>query len=82
MTDETPQREPQRFLGIPLEPGSRSLRIDPTEQRVLGFPRSWFRTDSVDLTWLRHPIRWARWRREVRRLGPHAPSFEEFSAGA
>ncbi|HEX3822917.1 MAG TPA: hypothetical protein VHV79_00445 [Mycobacteriales bacterium] len=82
MTEKTPQREPQHFLGVPLSTGSPSIRVDPTEPRVLGLPRSWFRVAPIELTWLRHPIRWSRWRLEVRRLGPHAPSFEEFSARA
>ena len=50
----------------------------PTERRVLGLPASWFGTLAApDPRALRHPIAWARWRAQVRRLGPYAPAFGE-----
>lgn len=53
--------------------------MDATEPRVLGLPLSWFRPPGdVDLRWLRYPVRWARWRAEVRRRGPYARRFEDF----
>jgi hypothetical protein len=68
----------RRTAGIPLEHGSKRLRIDETEPRALGLPLSWFGTTELDLRWLRHPRRWLKWRAEVRRRGPYAPRFEDF----
>lgn len=53
------------------------MRTDPTEQRVLGIPVSWFRGGALDRRALRHPIRWSRWYIQRRRLGPYAPDFDE-----
>jgi hypothetical protein len=60
-----------------IEPGGSFPRVNPTEQRVLGIPLSWYRTDPVDLSGLRHPIRWMKWRVRVHRLGPYAPDDDE-----
>ena len=68
-------REPQRFLGMPVPSGAFQRGINETEQRVLGFPRSWFSPKRIDTRWLRHPIRWTRWRLRVRRLGPYADDY-------
>jgi hypothetical protein len=43
---------------------------------VLGVPRSAFVPRPIDLRWLRHPLRWTRWRLAVRRLGPYAPDYD------
>jgi hypothetical protein len=56
----------------------RGGRYD-TRPRVLGIPTSGFSRKPVDLPWLRHPIRFARWRLEVRRLGPYARRFDDIS---
>ena len=73
-------REPQRFLGMPVPSGAFRRGISDTEQRVLGFPRSWFSPQPIDTRWLRHPIRWTRWRLRVRRLGPYAGPYAGGSA--
>jgi hypothetical protein len=75
--NETPDSEPQYVAGMRIQPGHRLPRVDPTEQRVLGIPRSWYRTEPVDLTGLRHPIRWTKWRISAFRRGPYAPGFKE-----
>ena len=36
---------------------------------------------AFDLRGLAHPVRWWRWRRQVHRLGPYAPEYDE-SEGA
>jgi hypothetical protein len=74
--DEKPSTEPRRGFGMPIEPGHSFPRVDPTEQRVLGIPLSWYRTNSVDLSGLRHPIRWTKWRIKAHQLGPYAPDFK------
>jgi hypothetical protein len=59
--------------------------------RVLGFPASLWpraaeRPDGAPAAGgrvvraIRHPIAWSRWRMEVRRRGPYAPSFGHFLA--
>ena len=79
---ETQGNEPQHFLSMPIEPGHTYPRVDPTEQRVLGIPLSWYRTRSpVDFSGFRHPIRWTRWHIEHHRLGPHAPDYQEYLTG-
>jgi hypothetical protein len=75
--DETPDSEPQYVAGMQIKPGRSLPRVDPTEQRVLGIPRSWYRHESVDFTGWRHPIRWTKWRISAHRLGPYAPGFKE-----
>jgi hypothetical protein len=80
--DETPDSEPQHVAGMNIRPGRSLPRVDPTEQRVLGIPRSWYRTEQVDLSGLRHPIRWTKWRIRAHRLGPYAPGFKESMAGS
>jgi hypothetical protein len=75
------EEEPQRFLGFPVTRGFSSWRIarDDTRPRVLGLPRVEHTGKPLDLRWARSPIRWIRWRREVRRLGPYARRFEDIS---
>jgi hypothetical protein len=73
--DDAPDSEPQRILGMNSEPGHLLPRVNPTEQRVLGVPVSWYRTNSVDLSGFRHPIRWSKWRIKAHRLGPYTPDF-------
>lgn len=64
--------------GLPARSGRKWLRVGEVEPRVLGFPRSWFGPrNPLDARWARHPIRWVRWRNEVRRLGPYAADYEE-----
>jgi hypothetical protein len=61
------------------EDAADRLLMDETEPRALGLPLRWFRnSDRADLRWIRHPVRWLRWRSEVRRLGPHARRYDEF----
>jgi hypothetical protein len=74
--DHEPER---RVLGIPLEPGEWRPKLDPAEQRVLGVPRSWLGPrEPLDMRGIRHPIRWLRWRSEVRKRGAYAPRYEDF----
>jgi hypothetical protein len=79
--DEIPEREPQRVLGMRIEPGHSWPLVNPTEQRVFGVPRSWFAHEPVDLSGLRHPVRWVRWRTSRDRRGASVPDFKEFLAG-
>lgn len=54
-------------------------RTDDDSPRVLGFSRN--RLPSlvqVPVLPLRHPVKWVRWRRCVRRLGPYAPHFDGY----
>ncbi len=76
---EKPEHEPQHWLGMPVEPGHIRPLVDPTENRVLGVPLSWYRHKPIDLSGWRHPIRWIRWRMSHHRGGPYAPDFKEFS---
>jgi len=55
------------------------------ERRFLGFPRDLFgflrerqrpRT-PVHVRRIAHPVRWVKWRRQVHRLGPYAPDFDD-----
>jgi hypothetical protein len=69
---------PRQVMGIPVGPGGWRRKPDDEEQGfVLGLPRSWFRRpdDKTDWRWLRHPVRWSRWRRQVQKLGPYAPGY-------
>ncbi|MFZ0715963.1 hypothetical protein [Mycobacterium sp.] len=79
--DDTPTEEPQHLFGMQIEPGHAFPRVDPTEQRVLGIPRSWYRTTTVDYSGFRHPIRWTKWRIRCHRLGPYAPDYKKSIAG-
>ena len=78
------EEEPQRFLGFPVARGFSSWRItrDDTRQRVMGIPRVEYTGKPLgkplDLRWVRSPIRWMRWRREVRKQGPYAARFDDF----
>jgi hypothetical protein len=81
-TDETDDSESQHLLGMQAGPGRRMPRVDPTEQRVLGVPLSWYHSPSVDLNALRHPIRWTKRRISAHRFGPYAPGFNESTAEA
>jgi hypothetical protein len=80
--NEAPDHEPQHFLGMPIEPGQVFPLVDPTEQRVLGVPLSWYRRETLDGSGLRHPIQWTKWRIMFHRLGPSAPDFKEYLGGA
>jgi hypothetical protein len=78
------EEEPQRFLGFPVARGFSSWRItrDDTRPRVMGIPRVEYTGKPLgkplDLRWVRSPIRWMRWRREVRKQGPYAARFDDF----
>lgn len=73
--------EPTSWLGMPFDRTGGRIRKNESEQRVLGVPRSWFWTGQApDLRWVRDPVRWLRWRLEVRRRGPYAPNYEDFTA--
>jgi hypothetical protein len=78
--DRPPSDEPQHAFGMKLEQRHSLPRVDPTEQRVLGIPLSWYSIKSADLSWMRNPIRWTKWRVTAHRRGPYAPSYEEFLA--
>ncbi len=71
------QEEPNRVLGIPWQPGSRT-RQGPEPQRVMGFPVTWF--GGIDLDGIRslaHPVRsYKQWQRR-RRLGPYLTEEDE-----
>lgn len=78
MADE--EDDQRRTFGMPVNKGDWRPRTDDTEQRVLGVPRSWYgpkREAPIDFRWVRHPIRWSRWRVQVHRLGPNALSYED-----
>ena len=78
--------EPRRVLGIPrLRSG---VRPDECQPRVLGIPRDWFviprerpGSAAFDVRRVAHPMRWWRWRRQVHRLGPYAPDYDDGGAG-
>jgi hypothetical protein len=72
MTDHD-DREPQRVLGIPVRSSGGRPFVGDTEPRVAGLPASWLSGPTVGLSWLRHPIRQAKSRRQVRGDGPYAP---------
>jgi hypothetical protein len=74
--------EPQRVFGFPVEGGRWRLRMDAYEPRAMGLPARWFGTPHLDTRWLHHPVRWLRWRADVRRRGPYAPSFDELARRA
>jgi hypothetical protein len=55
--------------------------VDDVEARVAGMPRRWFRPkvhQEFDNRWVRHPVDWLRWRLQVRRHGPFAPTFDAY----
>ncbi|HTW09185.1 MAG TPA: hypothetical protein VME46_16890 [Acidimicrobiales bacterium] len=73
--------EPNRVLGFPVRPGQRWPLGDDDGQHALGLPEGWRGpAGAADTRWVRHPVYWCRWRAQVRRLGPYAPSFEDFMA--
>ena len=62
-----------------MSPDAGRPLVDDVEARVAGMPRRWFRPTvrtTFDNRWVRHPVRWVRWRLEVRRDGPFAPTFD------
>jgi hypothetical protein len=74
---EDEETEPDHVAGMERRPGHILPRVDPTEQRVLGVPLSWYKHDPVDLSGLRHPMKWAKWRLKLHRMGPYAPAEDE-----
>lgn len=77
-----PDWEPQRVLGMPVQPGDWRPRTGGNEQRFLGVPSGWHReSGSPDTRWLRHPLRWAKWRLQVHKLGPYAPDYSDGPTG-
>jgi hypothetical protein len=87
LNDMTEETERGRFFGLPAREGGWLPEASDTEPRILGVPQSWvgFGRDpkrDIDMRWLKHPLRWSRWRREVRRRGPYAPTYEDFPADA
>jgi len=72
-------KEVQHRFGMPVEPGQKWARVGDTEPRVAGIPRSWISpaVGKIDTRRIRHPMRWMRWRLQVRRLGPEAPDYPE-----
>jgi hypothetical protein len=71
--------EPRRVLGMDWKPREERLR-EADQRHVLGVPVGWIRP-HIDFAAVRHPIRWSRWRRRVRREGPYAPDFDEDNEG-
>jgi hypothetical protein len=74
--------QPSRILGIPRLEGS--VRPEEFQSRVLGIPTDWFAilrarpdTSGFDVRRLAHPVRWWKWRRQVHRLGPYAPDYDD-----
>jgi len=69
------EEEPAHLLG--MEWRSKAERLQEAEgQHVLGVPQGWIHPPS-DFAAVRHPLRWLKWRREVRRKGPFAPDLDE-----
>ena len=80
MSDE--DYEPQRVLGFPVARGDWRPRQKGSGQGAFGVPLSRVGPrPALDTRWARHPVRWLRWRAQVRRLGPYAPDYEEPAAG-
>jgi hypothetical protein len=61
-----------------VEPAPRRHQLAPAEYQtgLPGVHHSTMLVAPVDLSILRDPVRWTRWRRSVRRLGPYAPEYE------
>jgi hypothetical protein len=60
------------------------LRPEDYQPRVLGINRNWFAvlrdrpgTRAFEVRRVAHPVRWWRWRRQVHRLGPYAPDYDD-----
>ena len=60
------------------------LRPEDYQPRVLGIPRDWIQVNrqktgspTFAVRRIAHPVRWWKWRREVHRLGPYAPDYDE-----
>jgi hypothetical protein len=75
-------QEPARVLGMPGLRGS--VRPEEYQRRVLGISTDWFAilrarpsSSGFDVRRLAHPVRWWRWRRQVHRLGPYAPDYDD-----
>ena len=83
MADDTDdagdEREPQHALG--MEWKQRPERLGEAEgQHVLGVPAEWIHPPRIEKRAFRHPVKWWKWRRRVRREGPYAPDFDDREA--
>lgn len=79
--------EPRRALGFPVREGN-GRGPSPTGTPGAGgplyrLPTGWFSSErpQTDLRWARHPVRWAKWRYSVHRLGPYAPDYNDPAGG-
>ncbi len=68
--------EPRRLLGMPIPHGVVHKGEEP--KRVLGMPipLTWIELPTFHVRRLLHPVRWMRWRLQVRRSGPYAPDYD------
>ncbi|MGO9150863.1 MAG: hypothetical protein ACLP1E_10640 [Acidimicrobiales bacterium] len=69
--------EPRRLLGMPIPHGV--VREGEEPKRVLGMPipLTWIDLPRFHMRRFLHPVRWMRWRLQVRRLGPYAPDYDD-----
>jgi hypothetical protein len=71
--------EPKRVLGFPVHENG-VVRVEEP-RRVLGFAVTPGRVPfGFHIERAAHPLRWIRWRLTVRRLGPHAPEYDDTGA--
>ena len=88
MIDEgagAPRREEhERARALGLSRRRSGIRPAEDQPRVLGIPRDWFAVNrrepgspTIDLRRIAHPVRWLKWRRALRRLGPYAPDYDD-----
>jgi hypothetical protein len=54
---------------------SQGKVVEPSNRMLPGFRRSMPATSEIELSLFVDPLRWTRWRREVRRCGPYAPQY-------
>jgi hypothetical protein len=59
----------------PHDDGQSRVR-EPVAARIPGTRISLEWVPPLDVSVLFHPLRWMRWRRELKRLGPYAPDYE------
>ena len=74
--DAGDEREPQHALGMERKPRPEWLS-QAEGQHVLGVPAEWIHPPRIEKRAFRHPVKWWKWRRRVRRVGPYAPHFDD-----
>jgi hypothetical protein len=62
----------------PENPENRMNRVvsDPRRHGIPGVGRASAATGAVDLSIIREPIHWMRWRRDVHQHGAYAPEYD------